>query len=186
VWPAEAVAALNDATARAIAIAGERDIDQDAHFGIRQLTDIALRALSPGINDPTTAATCIGYLRTTLARLAGRALPSRVQRPEGGGEPLIVRRREFAEYLDTFAEIGRYAKGDGRIVRDLLHAAEAIAAAAVAANAEARALETLSVAQAIAEQALDEVRSARDRGLVMAALERAEQAVMSAPPELRR
>ncbi len=53
----------------AYSIARYRTVEQDAAFGIRQLVDIALRALSPGINDTTTAVMCVDYLTAILARL---------------------------------------------------------------------------------------------------------------------
>lgn len=55
-----------------------RDRVGDARFGIRQLVDIALRALSPGINDPTTATDVIQHLAGPLRDILLRGLPSRV------------------------------------------------------------------------------------------------------------
>ncbi len=64
-----------------ITIGHERDIDQDPGFGIRQLIDIALRAISPGINDPTTA---VPALHARAGRTAGRPR-STADLPEHGG-----------------------------------------------------------------------------------------------------
>ena len=52
-----------------------RTVEQDPAFGIRQIVDMALRALSPGINDTTTAVMCVDYLTAILARLASRRIP---------------------------------------------------------------------------------------------------------------
>ena len=49
-----------------------RTIDQDSGFGIRQLVDIALKALSPGVNDTTTAIVCIDYLGAILTERVER------------------------------------------------------------------------------------------------------------------
>jgi uncharacterized membrane protein len=49
-----------------------RTVEQDSAFGIRQIVDMALKALSPGINDTTTAVMCVDYLSAILARLASR------------------------------------------------------------------------------------------------------------------
>lgn len=170
IWPPVCAEEIRDLVLRHVAVRGERDIDKDAHFGIRQLTDIALRAISPSVNDPTTAATCIAYIRSTLTRLAARSFPSGICDAGGGGEPVVARRRPFAEYVDAFAEIGRYAAGDARIACDLLAALAAVAEAARGVGAEDRVREALSIAAAVGEQALAEVRSTRDRGLVEAAL----------------
>jgi uncharacterized membrane protein len=43
-------------------ISRQRTVQQDAGFGIRQIVDIAMKALSPGINDTTTAVMCVDYL----------------------------------------------------------------------------------------------------------------------------
>jgi uncharacterized membrane protein len=155
-----------------VIVGSERDIEHDAHFGIRQLTDIALRAISPSVNDPTTAATCIGYIRSVLTRLAGRDFPSGVRRDGGGPEPLVVRRRGFEEYVESLAEIGRYAGGDARIVLDLLAALSAIGDTASRFGADDRAGLALAIAEAIGEQALAEAGQARDRTLIRDALVR--------------
>lgn len=56
------------------AVDSYRTIEQDVAFGIRQLVDVALKALSPGINDTTTAVTSLDYLSVILQRLAGRRI----------------------------------------------------------------------------------------------------------------
>jgi uncharacterized membrane protein len=56
----------------AVATGFERTSVQDVGFGFRQLVDVATRALSPGINDPTTAVHVIGHLSALLCRLADR------------------------------------------------------------------------------------------------------------------
>ncbi|TLM84714.1 DUF2254 domain-containing protein [Pseudarthrobacter sp. NamE5] len=56
----------------AVATGFERTNVQDVGFGFRQLVDVAARALSPGINDPTTAVHVIGHLSDLLCRLVGR------------------------------------------------------------------------------------------------------------------
>jgi len=57
-------------------VSRHRTVDQDAAFGIRQIVDVALKALSPGINDTTTAVMCVDYLTAILACLASRQIPS--------------------------------------------------------------------------------------------------------------
>jgi uncharacterized membrane protein len=57
-----------------------RTLEQDAAFGIQQVVDIALKALSPGINDQTTAVMCIDRLAELTARIADRRLQYRYRR----------------------------------------------------------------------------------------------------------
>jgi uncharacterized membrane protein len=73
-----------DLSTGTITLARERTMQRDAAFGIRQLVDIALRALSPGINDPTTAVQALDQIDGILQRLAVRRFPSPVQRDDKG------------------------------------------------------------------------------------------------------
>lgn len=63
---------IGHAIAGQFAVSSYRTVDQDVSFGIRQLVDIALKALSPGINDTTTAVSCVDYLGAVLVRLSRR------------------------------------------------------------------------------------------------------------------
>ena len=105
-----------------IAIERERDIAQDARFGIRQLADIALRALSPAVNDPTTGVLCIKYLQAVFERLVHRLPHPNIYRYAGGTSTLEIRQPTFEEYLEVFAEIGHYAGGNVRVITTLLTA----------------------------------------------------------------
>lgn len=62
---------------QAIVIGPERTMLQDVEFGMAQLVEVALRALSPGINDPFTAIGCIDHLGAALAALASHPAPTR-------------------------------------------------------------------------------------------------------------
>ncbi|GIT97744.1 hypothetical protein TSL1_05650 [Sulfurovum sp. TSL1] len=68
----ETIVALNEA----YSIGRHRTAEQDPAFGIRQIVDMALKALSPGVNDTSTAVMCVDYLTAILTRLACRQLPS--------------------------------------------------------------------------------------------------------------
>ena len=69
-----------DATSlkRSVVTAKERSLEQDPSFGIRQLVDIALRALSTGVNDPTTAVDVIHHLKTPVRTVLLSDAPVRV------------------------------------------------------------------------------------------------------------
>ena len=64
-----------DAFNAAYSIGRHRTVAQDPAFGIRQIVDMAIKALSPGVNDTSTAVMCVDYLTSILARLAGRQFP---------------------------------------------------------------------------------------------------------------
>jgi uncharacterized membrane protein len=67
----------------AVVLGGQRTVEQDAAFGLQQLVDVALRALSPGVNDPTTACMCLDQMGSVLARVAGRTMPGPHRFSEG-------------------------------------------------------------------------------------------------------
>jgi uncharacterized membrane protein len=70
----------DDAWRRAVIQVDRRDEHSDVSLGLRQLVDIAGRALSPGINDPSTAAQCIDHLHALLRTLATSTYPREVHR----------------------------------------------------------------------------------------------------------
>jgi uncharacterized membrane protein len=139
VWPAAASAGCADALQGAVRIERERDLDQDVDFGLRQLTDTAVKAMSPGINDPTTARTCVGYVRSILVLLAERRFPEPVRRFPGRALTVVVRRREFDEHLAALEEIGRHAGGDPRVAGAVLDALASVCDSAARAGIEPRA-----------------------------------------------
>jgi uncharacterized membrane protein len=135
VTPGEVVAEVWDvdeesgceAVRSAVAIADERDPAFDVAFGVRQLADVALRALSPSLNDPTTARTCIGYLRAILEALAARDLAERTRLFEQTGTVVVAERREFEDYLRPLAEIARFAAPSREVFTELEETCERIA-----------------------------------------------------------
>jgi uncharacterized membrane protein len=96
-------------------VASEREVGQDALYGLRQLADIAIRALSPGVNDPTTARTCVGYMHAILELLTERSLPRRVRRYPEERVVLVARTHGYGEYLEPFLEVRRHAADDERV-----------------------------------------------------------------------
>lgn len=105
-----------------IVIERERDITQDIRFGIRQLADIALRALSPAVNDPTTGVLCIKYLQAVFEHLVQHTPQMSIHHFVGKNGGLEIRQPAFQEYLEVFLEIGHYAGGNVRVIETLLTA----------------------------------------------------------------
>lgn len=84
----------------AFVIGGSRTMQQDVMFGIRQLVDIGLRALSLGINDPTTAHEVIVHLGAVLADVLQRDLPRRVIADDDGRLLVITTGFDHADHID--------------------------------------------------------------------------------------
>ncbi len=83
-----------------VELADARSMQQDLPFGLRQLVDIAERALSPGVNDPTTAVEAIDQLHDLLCRLATAPAPVCVVEDADGAARLVTREWAFGELLD--------------------------------------------------------------------------------------
>jgi uncharacterized membrane protein len=121
VWPRTAAEACRAPLRAAVLVADERDLRQDVDFGIRQLADTAIKAMSPGINDPMTAVTCIGYLRSLLVFLTQRAPPPGVRSFPKQGLTMVTRRRELDVSLESLVQIGRYARADAWVAWRAAH-----------------------------------------------------------------
>jgi uncharacterized membrane protein len=87
-----------DEVRAAVGLETERTLDQDAAFGVRQLVDIATRALSPGTNDPTTAVQALDRIHDLLRRLATREIPSPVRTIDGRAR-LLLHRPGWDDYV---------------------------------------------------------------------------------------
>ena len=109
------------------AVDSYRTIEQDPAFGIRQLVDIALKALSPGINDTTTAVTCIEHLSVILTRVAQRHMPSPLHYVQGELR-LITKGPCFDQLVAlSFNQILENAVGNTEIAVRLINAVAQIA-----------------------------------------------------------
>jgi uncharacterized membrane protein len=93
------------------------------------LSDIAIKALSPGINDPTTAEICIDRLGELFVRLANRAKPDEVRSGEDGSVRVVLQGPPFARIVDqALAPIRHYGAGDPNVVAHLLFVLGRVAA----------------------------------------------------------
>ncbi|BBD69478.1 hypothetical protein NIES4072_31890 [Nostoc commune NIES-4072] len=106
----------------------ERSEQQDIEFPIDQLVEIALRALSPGINDPFTAIRCVDRLGAGLSRLAQKDFPSPYRYDEDHKLRAIAFGVTFEGLVDSaFNGIRQYARSDTSVTIRLLEAIENIA-----------------------------------------------------------
>jgi len=89
VWPPATADVMVQAVARSHITGPHRTLDQDVVFAVDQLVEIAIRALSPAVNDTFTALTCIDWLADGLCMASGRTLPDGVHRDRTGAIRLI-------------------------------------------------------------------------------------------------
>lgn len=147
---------------RAVLLAPERLMRQDPGYGLRQLVDIAERALSPGINDPSTAVQCLDRIHDLLRRMGTRRLPERRQCDEDGRVRVLVGWPSWADLvhlaLDEIRHWGANSLQVDRRIRllvDDLHTAVPV--------------HRRSVLLELPDAALDPVAGGRDGGLAAAA-----------------
>jgi uncharacterized membrane protein len=105
----------------------DRTPEQDLEFSVRRIVEIAQRALSPGINDPTTALYCIDRLREAFVRLASRDSPSAFRVDANGRLRVITEVVALDELAGpAFAAVARYGLGDADVVARLLGAIDSV------------------------------------------------------------
>jgi uncharacterized membrane protein len=105
---------------RVFVLARQRTVDQDPAFALRMLVDIAIRALSPAINDPTTAAQALDRIEALLVELAPRHPGPSIVVDDAGAPRAIVPAPRWATYVELgLMEIRRYGHASPQIVRRL-------------------------------------------------------------------
>nr|GFC51376.1 hypothetical protein [Tanacetum cinerariifolium] len=118
-WPADLL--------RYVSIGPHRNPTQDVAFGIQQLVDIALKALSPAVNDTTTAIMAIDYLGELVGQLARREFPD-VLRSDGQHLRVLVRVYDFTAYVRlAFDLVRENARDNPAVLRRVLRAMALVA-----------------------------------------------------------
>jgi uncharacterized membrane protein len=106
-----------------------RTLQQDAEFGVLQIVDIALKAISPAVNDPTTAINCVDQLSRILIRFASREPPEELLYDPPGIVRASIGWIGFERLLEAaFEQIRMYSKTDVAVSLRLLRALGDIAA----------------------------------------------------------
>jgi uncharacterized membrane protein len=104
-----------------IGIGSDRSPDQDVTHALRLIVEIAQRALSPGVNDPTTALYCLDRLEESLRRMAARDVPSPLRFDSEGRLRVLTEVATFEDLAcPTLAAVARYALRDADVVSRLL------------------------------------------------------------------
>ncbi|MEO6352113.1 MAG: DUF2254 domain-containing protein [Burkholderiaceae bacterium] len=130
-WPGDKVTEkFVEEVNSAFILGNQRTSAQDVEFAVHQLVEIAVRALSPGINDPFTAMACVDRLGSALCRVAQRDLPSPHRFDEQGQLRIVAPASTFAGIVDAaFNQIRQYARSSAAVTIRLLETITVIAAA---------------------------------------------------------
>jgi uncharacterized membrane protein len=160
---ADNVERLASAMRRALTLGNERSAEQDVAFGIQQLVDIAIKALSPSVNDPTTATHCIDRLLSVLVAAGRSDDPPRALTDASGTTRVEISFLGFAELVPlAFDQVRQYGGSKPEIVVHLAHALTVLRRAL----SPARRGPVLEQARLLAEASMSiEPESARRRAL---------------------
>lgn len=124
----DAVTAMGAALARGVRLGFERTAEQDVAFGVRQLADVASKALSPAVNDPYTAVQAVDHVSVILGALATRPLGSRTLTDTTGAGRVHVPGRDWEYFVDLgLGQVRRFGHTEPRVVLALLRAVRDLA-----------------------------------------------------------
>ncbi len=106
---------------RAINLGEHRTFEQDPKYALRLLVDIAIKALSPAINDPTTAVQALDQIGDLLVRLGNRRIEIGTFRDATGSVRLLVQYPTWEDFLRlSFEEIHHYGADSVQVIRRML------------------------------------------------------------------
>ena len=185
VWPADAADLVARELSRAHATGPYRTLAQDVSFGVDQLVEIAIRALSPAVNDTFTALTCIDWIGDSLCKVTGRWHPIRVYRDAAGVVRLVTTETTYQRLVQrAFEKIRQSGRGMPAVMIRQLDALAKIMERATAAEDcqllldQAAMIERLSLSSVDEESDRADIQSAYQAVLRVHALL---QAVQAAP-----
>lgn len=129
VWPASRVSEdVGGRIRTAFVIGNQRTEGQDVEYAIGQLVEIALRALSPSVNDPFTAISCVDRLGSGLCRLAPRDVPPPIRTDADGRTRVISPAVTFPAVVNAaFDQIRQHARTSAAVTIRLLDTIAVIA-----------------------------------------------------------
>jgi uncharacterized membrane protein len=123
VWPPEAAPLVRQALGRAHIVGPHRTLSQDVSFGIDQLVEIALRALSAAVNDTFTALTCIDWLGENLCKIVAQWHPARVHRDDRGYIRVIAAEPSYDRLVQrSFEKLRQSSHGQPAVMIRMLDA----------------------------------------------------------------
>lgn len=125
---------------KSIELGTQRSIATDPTFGIRQLVDIALRALSPGVNDPTTAVDVLHHLKIPIREVLASEPPRRVIPGPEGQRVYLAETPSRSDYVHmAFAEIRLAAGSQLSVIEALVEVLEDLRSELASAELSGRA-----------------------------------------------
>lgn len=180
VTPPDAAPHVKQALLRAHLNGPYRSLSQDISFGIDQLVEIAVRALSQAVNDPFTALTCIDWLGDSLRQVALRWHPQVVHRDRAGYVRLIRTQATYDRLVRRgFEKVRQNSRGMPSVMIRELQALKEIMAQAPRVEQYAVLIEQADMIRREAEETIPEPRDLEDVLTVYQALAELHERLMS-------
>ncbi|MEO6565193.1 MAG: DUF2254 domain-containing protein [Casimicrobiaceae bacterium] len=166
VWPGNRITDLLANEIRsAVAVGNHRTAPRDYKLAVHQLVEIAVRALSPGINDPFTAIACIDRLGSALCRLAPREMPSPHHVDTQGRLRLIHVSPTFSGIVNAaFNQIRQHSRSNAAVSIHMLDTIAMIAGTCLRAEDRASLRRQADMIARGAREALPEAEDRRTLG----------------------
>lgn len=176
VWPKESSTPELEKAINGVLIVGNRPTPlQDIEGAVNELVELAVRCMSPGINDPFTARTCIDYLGSALSRLVTCDFPSVCRLDAERRLRVIVRRPDFRDVLaSAFNQIRQNSSKHVAVMTRLL---EALCLIALAADHESDLHALRMHARMVRDAALKEINEEYDRHAIESRYQEVEKAL---------
>ena len=163
VWPPEAAPLVRQALGRAHIIGPYRTLSQDVSFGIDQLVEIAIRALSPAVNDTFTAMTCIDWLGENLCKIVSGWHPARVHRDARGFIRVIAAEPAYDRLVQrSFEKIRQSSLGMPAVMIRMLEALARIMAETTTEGQRRVLLEQAAMIERACERSVPEAADRAD------------------------
>ena len=163
VWPASAVGNVADELAGAHVTGPYRTLAQDVSFGMDQLVEICIRALSAAVNDTFTALTCIDWIGDSLYKVTGRWQPTRVYRDGAGAVRVIATETTYARLVSRgFEKVRQAGRGMPAVLIRQLDALARIMERTTTTEDRQLLLEQAAMIQRLSEASVDEPRDRED------------------------
>jgi uncharacterized membrane protein len=174
VWPASAVDQVAHELAGAHVTGPYRTLAQDVSFGMDQLVEICIRALSAAVNDTFTALTCIDWIGDSLYKVTGRWQPTRVYRDGDGVVRVIATETTYARLVSRgFEKVRQAGRGMPAVLIRQLDALARIMERTTTGEDRQLLLDQAAMIQRLSEASVDEPCDRED-------VDRAYQAVLAA------
>jgi uncharacterized membrane protein len=174
VWPSTAVGQVAHELAGAHVTGPYRTLAQDVSFGMDQLVEICIRALSAAVNDTFTALTCIDWIGDSLYKVTGRWQPTRVYRDGEGVVRVIATETTYARLVSRgFEKVRQAGRGMPAVLIRQLDALARIMERTTASEDRQLLLDQAAMIQRLSEASVDEPCDRED-------VDRAYRAVLAA------